>query len=306
METISFCMETFHTFTDYLYSTGQITDIHAYRRDIVACLEHVRRFKAYEFASSFCSDKKSLDLGCGAGYGAQYVARRSAKTTAIDTHLPTLQFATRNHVEQNLSSIAASANLLPLKDSIFDVVLSFRVIEHIDPRRIPSYLSEVVRVLRPEGVALVTTPNRKYRLHPFQKPFNEDHYTEYTPKRFHAVLRDSFREVEILGLCAPSWIEQICCKKLSLMKYYIQNPVDRAVRFIVPSRLPEPFVKRVKAAKGKSRALRSTSQDGTADDRLPAQMEPLTMEDLSFERDSLGSSMCLLAICASPYKGNGD
>jgi len=47
---------------------------------------------------------------------------------------------------------------LPFADGAFDLVVSFETIEHIRPQR--EFLAEVRRVLAPEGMLLISSPNK--------------------------------------------------------------------------------------------------------------------------------------------------
>jgi 2-polyprenyl-3-methyl-5-hydroxy-6-metoxy-1,4-benzoquinol methylase len=47
---------------------------------------------------------------------------------------------------------------LPFPDEYFDVVVSNHVIEHVSDQQL--HLSEIARVLKPNGVVYLATPNR--------------------------------------------------------------------------------------------------------------------------------------------------
>ncbi len=49
---------------------------------------------------------------------------------------------------------------LPLQSDFFDVVTMLAVFEHIEPRVLPRLLNEVYRVLKPNGLYVITTPAR--------------------------------------------------------------------------------------------------------------------------------------------------
>ena len=76
--------------------------------------------------------------------------------------------------------LVADACELPVRDESFDVVISSEMLEHTRmPRRA---LEELARVLRADGVLVLTTPNRVWqslvraasalRLRPFHGPEN--------------------------------------------------------------------------------------------------------------------------------------
>ena len=56
-------------------------------------------------------------------------------------------------------SVCAQLPLIPLAAASFDAVVAGEVIEHLVPEDVLPALSECVRVLRPGGRLLLTTPN---------------------------------------------------------------------------------------------------------------------------------------------------
>jgi len=64
-------------------------------------------------------------------------------------------------------AIAASGEDLPFADATFDAVLCLETIEHIPSEALPRFASELTRVVRAEGIVLLTTPPRlRFLLHP--------------------------------------------------------------------------------------------------------------------------------------------
>ncbi len=54
---------------------------------------------------------------------------------------------------------AFDARRLPWDDETFDMVVCLETIEHLLPEHLEGVLDELLRVVRPEGVVLLTTPN---------------------------------------------------------------------------------------------------------------------------------------------------
>jgi SAM-dependent methyltransferase len=98
------------------------------------------------------------------------------------------------------------------------LVTSFQVIEHIEGKDVNRLLREVSRVLKDDGVFIVTTPNRGLRLLPFQKPWNPEHKKEYDYKEFEIILKKFFSNVQIFGLFATKDVYYIEYRRVK------QNP----------------------------------------------------------------------------------
>lgn len=104
---------------------------------------------------------QALDLGAGMGGFAVAAALRGAHVVACEYN-PAYCRITRLRAERyhlSLPVINAAGEALPLPDALFDAVVCWDVIEHVQsPDRV---LHEIARVLRPGGVALVTVINRR-------------------------------------------------------------------------------------------------------------------------------------------------
>ena len=131
-----------------------------------------------------------LDVGCGTGGLAQVVAEQGGSYIGLDYYPAILEMAQAflgdlpNSPQAAL--LRASGPSLPLRDASVDVVAAFDVIEHLvggEPWQ-RAFLKEIRRVLRPDGVLLLTTPNR---LHPF-----EPHARLYGPHYVPVSLADRY------------------------------------------------------------------------------------------------------------------
>jgi O-antigen biosynthesis protein len=149
--------------------------------------EHVAR---YAWASQLARGAVVLDAGCGTGYGTAILAeagpeRLLAVDVAEDAVAVTRE-ATGDRAETSVADITA----LPFEDSSVDLAVCFEVIEHLERR--DAAIRELARVLRPDGVLLISSPNRREYL-----PGNEFHVHEYTPEELETALREVFGNVRL-------------------------------------------------------------------------------------------------------------
>jgi SAM-dependent methyltransferase len=108
-----------------------------------------------------------LDLGCGAGRHAFEAYRRGAHVVAADLDLGELapvngMFAAMRAEGEagpkaGAAAVTADATRLPFPDGAFERVVAAEILEHVpEDSRV---LTEIVRVLRPGGIAAVTVPS---------------------------------------------------------------------------------------------------------------------------------------------------
>lgn len=101
--------------------------------------------------------KKFLDLGCGTGWFSKEAVDRGARVTSLDVG-PNLLGKTKERCKGKSKLVIGDALSLPFANDFFDIVLSSEVIEHTEnPLKA---ISESIRVLRPEGILVLTTPNK--------------------------------------------------------------------------------------------------------------------------------------------------
>lgn len=106
-----------------------------------------------------------LDVGCGNGMHSLRALQRGASSVALDGSDANLQAGMRLAASQGRGWPAfLKADLeqdLPVQSNQFDAALLMDVIEHIYRR--PALLAEIHRTLRPDGLLLVSAPNRATR-----------------------------------------------------------------------------------------------------------------------------------------------
>lgn len=141
---------------------------------------HIARyFKAVttmmELAKKMGRPVKVLELGCGECYTMQlfYKAILSKKSAVIEKYIgvdidePMLDRVRESRanmlrvckgklIAQDLTTHPS----LKLKSGSYDMVICFEMFEHIQPKFVGPIIQEISRVLNPDGIALISTPNK--------------------------------------------------------------------------------------------------------------------------------------------------
>ncbi|MFA7240545.1 MAG: methyltransferase domain-containing protein [Sulfuricellaceae bacterium] len=149
--------------------------------------EHWHR---YALARQLSQHRSVLDVACGEGYGAAMLAENAERVIGVDISVDAIRHARSRYGRQaNLEFIAASCDRLPFPDTSFDLAISFETIEHIETQQ--AFIAELARVLRPDGVLLLSSPNK--RLYSDAHDYhNEFHVRELYRDELEELLRAAF------------------------------------------------------------------------------------------------------------------
>ena len=120
----------------------------------------------------------------------------AARVDAVDLSAKAIAHARLRYQNPNLEFHQANALTLPFAHASFDLVVSFETLEHMIEHE--QLLAEFARVLKPEGILLISTPDKRvysdlagYR--------NEFHPRELYAHEFAALLAREFDCSEVYG-----------------------------------------------------------------------------------------------------------
>lgn len=219
---------------------------------------HVKR---YEFALPWCAGREVLDAGCGVGYGSALLAERAARVLGVDVAEDAIAYARARYRRENLEFRRGDLLALDLPDASCDVVCSFETIEHLPD--VDAGLRELVRILRPGGTCILSTPQAVSTTRSSANPFHE---VEFSRNDLERLLRGHFAEVTIYGQ-----------RRLETARHRLLKRLD-----VLGLRRRVPFLRRASALTGTSPT------------------EQVTAEEIVISRERLDRATELVAVCRVP------
>ncbi len=155
--------------------------------------EHWHR---YLWATNFAKNATVLDIACGEGYGANYLAKYAKNVIGADISEETIQYAAQHYKKNNLQYQVMNSNNINIDNNTIDLIVSFETIEHMNANNQIKTLSEYSRVLKSDGILLITTPGTESPRHCKNNKF---HLKECSLEEFKLLLQKHFKNVKIVG-----------------------------------------------------------------------------------------------------------
>jgi GT2 family glycosyltransferase/SAM-dependent methyltransferase/glycosyltransferase involved in cell wall biosynthesis len=156
--------------------------------------EHWHR---YAFCCQFVTGGCLLDIACGEGYGAHLLAQRAELVIGVDISEPAIAHAAQRYGNQsNLKYVVGGCERIPLGTATIDTAVSFETIEHVEGQR--ELLSELRRVIKPDGLLILSSPNKKVYSDD-RGCSNEFHIRELYLNELTELLGEQFGAVRVLG-----------------------------------------------------------------------------------------------------------
>jgi SAM-dependent methyltransferase len=155
-----------------------------------------RHLAVYRWIADRCRGLEVVDLACGEGYGTAVLAEQASSVVGVDANPEAYQHARLKYTAPNVRFVR---ELVETFDERCDAVAFLQTIEHLE--RPQAVLTQVRALLRPGGVAYVSTPNVLTLAAPgAERSDNPWHVREYRVHEFRALCAEAFGSVELLGL----------------------------------------------------------------------------------------------------------
>ena len=117
----------------------------------------IRIENRYNWASSLSKSKDVIEVACGTGQGLSLIQKDALSLKACDISAEMISIAKATYKEDSIELHASDAETLPFSNNSADIIILFEAIYYIND--ISKFMTEVNRVLRPNGELLISTAN---------------------------------------------------------------------------------------------------------------------------------------------------
>lgn len=195
---------------------------------------HSYKIKLLDFLSK--EKSKVLDIGCGSGVMAEKIKLLGHDVEGIDIS----EEAIEKLKEKNIDGKVVDVNKdLPFKDASFDIVWCSDLIEHVQS---PGFLlDEIHRVLKKDGILLLTTCNSAYFIFRLMHLFGQTCSEIQHPYHFHffslrslkkLLTSRKFKVLERLGRNTPIIFPKKILKPLFFLPLLTEKRVLKSLGLI--------------------------------------------------------------------------
>ncbi len=169
----------------------------------------------FESIDPYLPDKNSiLDWGCGPSRITRHLSKNAqeANIYACDPNIETIAWNQRN-IPNIRFEVQEKYPPLPFQDTYFDLVIGFSVLTHIPTQDQRKWLHEIHRILKPNGIAWLTThghyfikrlskkekqeveTNGVYNTH-YHQPGHRMMSTYHLPEKWQEIMEEKFEILE--------------------------------------------------------------------------------------------------------------
>lgn len=192
--------------------------------NVLQYLSLALRKRANPIFSHYLDGRTVLDAGCGMG---EFLQRDPARFMGIDVNPKLVSHCT----SRQLKAFEMSALAIGFPDGTFEAAYASQLVEHFQPSDAATLVSELVRVVEPGGVVVLTTPGTKNVWNTFS------HVRPYPPEAF-AKLLGSRTEEYLHARTIPAKVEAA----YGFRRYVEGKPalqaLSNAIDLLVPPRDP--------------------------------------------------------------------
>jgi ubiquinone/menaquinone biosynthesis C-methylase UbiE len=143
----------------------------------------------YRFCQPYVRGQAILDIPCGVGWGTSLL-KGYKSMVGIDISPDAIRYANSRYANSKLHFLVGNMGAIPAEDNSFDNVICLEGFEHISREIGGTFLTEVKRVLRRNGLFIMTCPILNEKGETTGNPY---HLSEYSEEEFIDIMNLHFR-----------------------------------------------------------------------------------------------------------------
>lgn len=173
---------------------------------------HYNRLKEAEKLLKICDTDTILDIGCGSGLIASFIASKyNIPVLGIDANESAVEFCRSAYHFKNLTFSKLAINEMHYPESSFSKIILLEVIEHIDFQQANMLLNTILKILKPGGLFVVSTPNKKSLWPAIEFLMDKFHLAPQMKGDQHEML---YTAKSLLQLCTDKGFTPVCKKSI--------------------------------------------------------------------------------------------
>jgi len=200
-------------YNEYLHKSKAYYDVRFGANGTTAYVPHAEeelrwnriRMAVEQHAASMAGKAEILDFGCGRGWMSSRLAEMG-KVLGVDLSNEAIETARSRYPGIEFSCIDASDSRRVTLDRQFDVVVSSEVIEHVLKQE--EYIQNIISLLKPGGLLVLTTPNGRWKEHFYHGGRNEwaqPYELWLTGRQLTAIMKDML-DVDYIHSFNANWV----------------------------------------------------------------------------------------------------
>lgn len=156
-------------------------------------------YERYQYCNNFIRGKNVLEIPSGTGWGTSLLIG-AEKIIGVDIDSKSVQFANDHFGSERVEFKVGDMRRLEFSDSEFDVVICLEGFEHVSRDIGSKFIEETCRVLKEDGLLIMTCP---IIIEGGQHSGNPYHVYEYPEEELLEILNANFHVVRMEEVPAP-------------------------------------------------------------------------------------------------------
>lgn len=156
-------------------------------------------YERYNFCNKYIKGKKVLDIPCGVGWGTNLL-KGAASIIGIDISNESIDYAKKHYENDNRKFYIGNMQFIPLGDNSIDVLICLEGFEHVSKDIGARFIEESKRVLRRDGLLIITCPVLNEKSETTGNPYHLSEYPEY---ELIEILNKNFRIISLERIKGP-------------------------------------------------------------------------------------------------------